>query len=195
MSWGCCQGFLVWPPGCGSWCCYEQTQKINLLIQQSLLARYPQPFTIPSLSLYLLLTFGEWKSQIFSLFQLSLQLRVAIDTFLVETWGNVCWPFWKHFLTSKEEEKQKHLPLAFEHDCMRKWCLDLGQPSCRYEAKEPSTKTRWWGQRKKNSGTIEPPEPPSEQLTSGLVCSGNSYSIETTIENNRHPIQRDMLVL
>lgn len=107
MSRGCCQGFLVWPPGCGSWCCYEQTQKINLLIQQSLLARYPQPFTIRSLSLYLLLTVGEWKSHILSLFQLSLQLRVAIRyIFLAETWGNVCWQFWKYFLSSKRKKSR-----------------------------------------------------------------------------------------
>lgn len=173
MSRGCCQGFLVWPPGCGSWCRYEQTQKINVLIQQSLLARYPQPFTIPSLSLYLLLTFGEWKSQIFSLFQLSLQLRVAIRYIFGWDLRKCLLTVLETFSLLKRGRKAEHLPLAFEHDCMRMWGLDLGQPSCRYEAKKKqrSTKTRWPGQRKKNSGTIEPSEPPSEQPTSGLVCS------------------------
>ena len=42
-----CQGFLVQPPGQGSWCSYEQKQEINLLIWQPLLATHPQPFTTP----------------------------------------------------------------------------------------------------------------------------------------------------
>lgn len=78
MSGGCCQGFLVWPPGCGSWCCYEQTQKINLLIQRHYWLDTHSHSQSLLLSLYLLLTFGEWKSQKFSLVQFSLQLRVAI---------------------------------------------------------------------------------------------------------------------
>lgn len=61
MSGGCCQGFLVWPPGCGSWCCYEQTQKINLLIQRHYWLDTHSHSQSLLLSLYLLLTFGEMK--------------------------------------------------------------------------------------------------------------------------------------
>ena len=62
------QGFLVWPTGQGRWCSYDQKREINLLIEQLLQATHPQPFAVPLLArLYHLLTFRDWKSQIFPL--------------------------------------------------------------------------------------------------------------------------------
>lgn len=121
-------------------------------------------------SLYLVLTFQDWKSQIFSLSQLSLQLRVAVrPTF--GTWGNVCWRFWKTPFSSKKRRKAgstaSFLWTPLHEDVMSRSVAAILQK---------------WSQRLKyrtreeKSGTSETREPTSEQPASRLFRSDDNKS-------------------
>ena len=137
-SLGRCQGFLEWLPGQGSWCSYNQKREINSLIEQPLLATHPQPFAVPLLPrLYQLLTFRDQKSQIDSISQLPLQLRVDVRP----SFG---WDLRKCLLKVPLHKKERSRSTAsFPWTLLHEDATSRsGQPFCKHEAKSWSTKTR-----------------------------------------------------